>query len=180
MGVEQPASYYDAIYRTAKKYNRHYTGVRWLPLFERAKELLTKGNILELGCGVGQFAHLIYDSLGRDYTGIDFSKEAIDRCKAKNLKGYHFIQGDVYKVLQYDNFDNVVALETFEHLNDIEIISNIPSGKHLVISLPTFKNEAHLIWFDNESQIIDRYKNLIKIEAIELISDWFLFSGKKI
>jgi 2-polyprenyl-3-methyl-5-hydroxy-6-metoxy-1,4-benzoquinol methylase len=179
MGTEQPSTYYDAIYSKAKKYNRHYTGVRWLPLFEKAATLI-QGSIFEIGCGVGQFANLIHDKGVKQYTGIDFSKEAIDRCKRLNLKGYDFYQDDVYGCLEIDLFDTIVALETFEHLDDLRVINTIPKGKKLVISLPTFGSESHLIWFSSADEIIKRYKSVIKIDYIERISDWFLFSGVKI
>jgi 2-polyprenyl-3-methyl-5-hydroxy-6-metoxy-1,4-benzoquinol methylase len=177
MGVEQPAEYYDAIYCKTKKYNRHYTGVRWLPMFEKATTLIKSDNILEIGCGVGQFAHLLHDKGFKNYTGIDFSKEAIDRCKRLNLAGYHFIKSNVYKMSHVSNFDTIIALETLEHLNDFEILSLIPKGKRVIISLPTFNNEAHLIWFKDKSEIFQRYDMIIDIDYIERISDWFLFSG---
>jgi SAM-dependent methyltransferase len=178
MGVEQPANYYDAIYERAKKYNRHYTGVRWLPMFEKASTLI-KGSVLELGCGVGQFAHLLYDKGYKKYLGIDFSEQAIIRCKKLGLNGFDFYQDDIYTCLEYEIFDTIVALETLEHLDDLKVLNSVPKGKRLVISLPTFNNDAHLIWFSNEYEIFERYKGIINIDYIERISDWFLFSGEK-
>lgn len=179
MGTEQPSDYYDAIYIRAKKYNRHYTGVRWLPLFEKASEKI-KGSVLELGCGVGQFANLIHDKGVKKYTGIDFSKEAIDRCKRLKLSGYEFYQDDVYECLKMGLFDTIVALETFEHLDDLRVINLISKGKRLVVSLPTFGSESHLIWFQSSEEIVKRYKEVIRIDYIKRIEDWFLFSGEKI
>jgi len=180
MGVEQPSNYYDAIYLKAKKYYRHYTGVRWLPLFHRAYQLMKRGNILEIGCGVGQFAHYLHDAGAKQYTGIDFSKEAIIRCKEKNLTPYKFIEGSIYDSLYFDgSFDCVVGLETLEHVDDIKVISNIKEGAHCVFSVPTFNNEAHLIHFISKEQVIERYGKYFEITTVERIIDWFIFAGVK-
>lgn len=187
MPKEQPPAYYDRIYINARKYRRHYSGVRWLEMFKKAS-LHCGQNILEIGCGVGQFAHLLHDKGFLFYHGVDFSKVAILRAEALKLKGFHFHLGNIYEPDWYEGrteegqgftYDTVVALETLEHVRDMEVLEMIPEGTRLVLSLPTFSNEAHLIHFTDANAIVDRYDELMRFEYIEHISDWFLFSAIK-
>jgi len=179
MGTEQNSNYYDKIYQVAKKYRRHYSGVRWLPMFEKAATMVGS-SVLELGCGVGQFAHLLHDKGIRNYTGIDFSPVAIERCLKLNIPKFNFKLENIYNSVNYQgNYDTVVALETLEHVMDMKVIDNIKPEIHVIFSLPTFTNEAHLIHFTDANGIVNRYNDVIKFNYIEKISDWFLFSGTK-
>jgi len=179
MGSEQGKEYYDKIYQVAKKYRRHYSGVRWLPMFEKAATMIGS-NILEIGCGPGQFAHLIYDKGIKHYTGVDFSEVAITRAKTWKLKGYKFFKGNIYDNSWYKgDYDTVVALEVLEHVQDFVVLDKIPSGMRMVVSLPTFPSESHLIYFNDIWGIAKRYYDHIDIKYIERISDWYLVSGEK-
>lgn len=149
-------------------------------MFKKALSWITTESVLELGCGVGQFAHLLNDERQVKYKGVDFSEVAIERCKKLKLKGYEFEQADIYELEYINDSDVIVALETLEHLDDLRVLDRIEKGKKLIISLPTFNNEAHLIWFDDAKKIIDRYESTIKIMEIIKISDWFLFYGYKL
>lgn len=182
MGEEQPSAYYDRIYNTARKYRRHYSGVRWRAMFEKAAQRCGQ-HVLELGCGVGQFAHMLYDKGWLFYRGVDFSPVAIQRARSWKTKGFSFEVKDIYLPGTYHpqgfDYDTVVALETLEHVRDLEVLEMIPPGKRLVFSLPTFDNEAHLIHFTDVAGIIDRYRGYMSVDYIERISDWFLFTGIK-
>ena len=180
MGIEQPSKYYDAIYRRSREYKGHYSDVRWLPMFERAMQFLVRGSILELGCGVGQFAHMLYDMGMERYTGIDFSQEAIRQCKSKSLKGYDFICDSIYNCIEMDCYDNIVAFEVFEHLDDLQVLSMIPKGKNLIISLPTFGGKAHLRYFETKGEIERYYEGVIGIGGIERVINWHLIVGEKL
>lgn len=149
-------------------------------MFIKAMSYIQTDNILELGCGVGQFANLLHDNRDVKYVGIDFSDVAIRRCNALSLDDYKFYLDDIYTTRFINEFDSIISLETLEHVDDMKVLNRVDAGKKLIISLPTFNNEAHLIWFENEQQIIDRYKGIIEIQHIHRISDWFLFSGTKI
>lgn len=61
-------------------------------------------NILEVGCGNGYMADILYKSFDINYNGIDFCDEMIELSKDRNLNDYMFSLGDVCNL----NFKNEV------------------------------------------------------------------------
>ena len=95
MGIEQPQKYYNQVFTSSKKYGRHYSALKCFPMFDKAKNFV-HGKVLEIGCGTGQFSHLLYDQGIKDYTGFDFSEVAIAKSMLLWKLPYTYIKGNAY------------------------------------------------------------------------------------
>lgn len=193
---QQKASWYDAVYDPAIKnnYTRHYTGSAYFPIWAVVADRLTThhdmelDDILEIGCGVGQFAHLLSDRGWRLYAGIDFSpvaiREAEKRCP-DNVGGYGFFVDDAcdseHLLLGYDI---VIMLEFLEHIEgDLELLARIPTDTHVYASVPNFNYQSHVRHFADADAVRARYGVLFtdfRVDPIVLNEDGitlFLFEG---
>ena len=108
------------------------TRMRIQPGVKQVMEILPKYiNILDLGCGNGQFAlALAHQGHQGHYLGLDFSPKLLDiaRTDIENFSNFSFIQGDLASQ-NWDNqinstsaemadtkFNAVLAFATFHHL----------------------------------------------------------------
>jgi len=160
---------YDLIYRDSDKYNCHYSISVYYPLWRSALKYIS-GTVAELGCGTGQFAHLLRSFKDVEYTGYDFSDEAILKAKKRNPK-LTFINEDITK-LNLKGYDVIVAFEFLEHIkDDIELTDKFSKGQKIVFSLPSFMARLHYRCFESEQEIKERYKNLdiLNIETFKFI-----------
>lgn len=72
-----------------KEYYVKYDKSIYFPVWKKAVEIIKKidnPRILEIGCGVGQFANYLFDEGFAEYIGIDFSEEAIRKAKDTNIR----------------------------------------------------------------------------------------------
>ncbi|MGD6780745.1 methyltransferase domain-containing protein [Sutcliffiella horikoshii] len=97
--MEKKQEFYDEVYKkggSRRSYHRHYSESIYYPIWKKALELLKSNtlspNILDLGCGVGQFANYLFDEGFYLYRGIDFSKEAILLAQKVNYKYRNFFK----------------------------------------------------------------------------------------
>ena len=73
-------------------------------------------NVLEIGCQEGFGIHIIKKEIG-EYTGIDFYIPYIDSCKNRiSGKNINFIEKDILDGPIQGNFDEIFALDVFEHI----------------------------------------------------------------
>lgn len=172
--------YYNNFFRNDKSYSEHYSVSRYLPLWKRVISLLNgyiNPKILELGCGTGQFAEMLYDHGYRNYVGIDYSDVGIEM--ALNRCNQQFIIDDIRNKITFD-YDMVLCLETLEHVeHDYEVISNIKKGSHIILTVPSFGAESHARFFKNIDEINDRYKAYIEFELLEKFNEYFIGAGIK-
>lgn len=97
--------------------------------FWQFKELISWGDrVLDLGCGNGRIIKILED-LKVDYTGIDFSKELIDRAK-KNFPAYKFVTANILDLtLGHNEYDHIFFLATLHHIPSLglrlKILRNI-------------------------------------------------------
>lgn len=196
MGKLQPAGYYDKIYADPKfGYQNHYSKSHYRRLWAfviGAISAMINGKhepyILELGCGPGQFASMLFDQLGgKDkfyrYMGLDFSAEAIKIATAVFQGKPFFAQADAldavtYRLHEADRADLIIAMEIFEHTDDLKILSLLPPGKEILVTVPDFDDPAHVRHFKTEEQVRDRYSNFISIEKIAKFERWFVIVGE--
>jgi len=75
--------------------------------------------VLEVGCGAGVYP-LKYKKLfdGKDYSGIDISKSAIEHCKTKS--NFDFQSGDFIKMNIKNKYDLVFSHSVVDHVYDID------------------------------------------------------------
>ena len=166
--LEKPAAYYDEIYNKYPKYNKRWNAEQpTARLFEVCASLITPGSkVYDMGCGPGLFAqclqetHHVYGYIGIDFSGVAIEK-ACKRFGAENQK-YQFVQKDLRKVepITLDRHATIICMETLEHIeNDLGVIALWPSGAEAIISLPTFKDASHIRIFEQDTDIIERYKD---------------------
>jgi cyclopropane fatty-acyl-phospholipid synthase-like methyltransferase len=154
---EEPSSYYDAVYRSAFK-----TGVYDTARFQRIYRavysfLAADSKVLECGCGTGVFAEMVLDS-GMWYRGFDFSAVAITSCSDRVLPCVW--RDSAYSIsawCRWSTFNTVVAIETFEHLDDLRVIDMIPEGVKVIFSVPNFDSRSHLRTYPPDIDGIQEY-----------------------
>lgn len=197
MGEYKESGFYDQAFVTTPEYSTHYTQSIRYPQWQKVlsifkgvyvKENIRKLRILEIGCGVGQFAQMMsdkYDDIVEEYLGIDFSGVGCEETKKKlTRENYQVMQGDIsggkkfFTVIMNSRwlktkFDVVVALETLEHLQDdvgvLESISDTVaiSKAHLIATVPDFDSNAHVRLFRSDEEIKEHYKSVVNFINIE-------------
>jgi 2-polyprenyl-3-methyl-5-hydroxy-6-metoxy-1,4-benzoquinol methylase len=127
---------------------------RWRALkFDIVSHVLpVKGEILEIGCGLGHFSRFLHArNPWLNITSTDFSEFAID--KARTISdGINFVYGDAHKLPVADSsVDAVIAMEIIEHLDNVsEFLNDIKRvgkpGAQIIISTPeAYGKELHSI-----------------------------------
>lgn len=175
MGQERKSNYYNTVYSKKNKYSHPEAPVGYINLWEKTVEmLLPYDNILDLGCGVGQFALYLQQHNFKYYTGIDFSQVAIERAKSF-VPSFIFYRMDFFsakfkKFIGNSFFDIIICMESLEHIEkDIEFLKSLPK-KPIIFSMPTFDDKSHVRWFKTERELRLRYKKVIDIEEYYFIS----------
>lgn len=125
----------------------HKTVLRLLPSLEGL-------NILEVGCGVGDFALHLADLHAR-VTAVDFSPQAIEIAQKKSTaqkKSVDFQVADAQSLPFEDNsFDLLLSCECLEHVPNPQLALNEfkrvlkPQGK-LVLTTENYSNAMLLYW----------------------------------
>lgn len=125
--------------------------------------------VIDIGCGPGQFANLLFDNEIVDYKGIDFSSEAIKLAKLRNEKysDLFFIDDAYMSNIYYGDYNIAILFEVLEHIqDDLRILRKIRSGAKVLFSVPNFQSKSHIRVFNNGEEIINRYNNIIEIDKI--------------
>jgi len=178
MSIQRPSEYYDDIYSREEYKQKYLCNFSESPYFELWKKILPlipkEIAITDIGCGTGQFAHMILESGYKYLHGFDFSRFAIDQAK-KLYTPKLFSVGDATSGPINGEF--FVALEIFEHTKDFKIIENIGLGKEIVFTVPDFDDASHVRYFRSITEVVDRYRNYIKFDHIEKFQHWFICKG---
>lgn len=186
--------YYNDAYLRANEYKKHYSNFTFLPLIKNTEIILSKNfnnknvKILDIGCGPGHLANYLEDKGYLDYTGIDFSSQAISM--AKKISSYNFYVENIYNTDKFDNnYDVIIGSEVLEHLgSDLEVIKKINKNTFCIFSLPTFGGPGHARSFKSDQEVFDRYGDffdivdpIISIGKREKtgLPKWLIFCGKK-
>lgn len=184
--MEQPRTYYDTKFKTSAEFQKPGSKSVYIPVWREVLNVIQVNKIkkvLDLGCGPGQFAQYAFSIIpDLDYTGIDFSPEAIKMAKAKNTIG-KFSCADIFKVAntEHTKYDAVLLLEVLEHLNnDLQLLSSI-QNKLLICTVPNFPSVSHVRHFKTIADVRDRYAQVINITHTAQVSikknTFFLFCG---
>ena len=106
------------------KFEDHFRGSRE-EVREKQKMYLPyltgKRNVIDLGCGRGEFLELLKET-GIRATGIDIYPEFVEDC---NARGLHVIEADGIRYirdLDDESVDGIVALQLAEHLQTEELV----------------------------------------------------------
>lgn len=141
----------------------------WYPVYKFALDFLPSPDenptILDVGCGTGMFAKLLYKKGYTNYSGLDFSRNRV-KIARETVPDFSFNKRNMFdKQMQevYPCFDHIVALEVLEHIeNDLEFLRMIPDGKIIIFSLPNYLSISHVRAFHKEEFIRDRYGEVLE------------------
>mgnify|MGYP001579189544 FL=1 len=140
---------------------RSLIGILFRRLFLMPVVNYFRGNVLDIGSGIGEFLEYYPDSVG-----IDVNKDCVESCVSKGLKCFH---ADVYRLPFMDNsFDGVLLNNILEHLGKpddafSEIKRVLRNDGRLLIELPGKKgfcyDKTHVKFWD-------------KTEMMDFLAKW--------
>jgi Predicted methyltransferase (contains TPR repeat) len=144
----------------------------------------TPKNVLELGCGEGNFGSLLKQKYNCNVTGIDISSAALSKAKGRIDKIYH-ANIDEFDFSKLGKFDLVVANDCLEHLREpwevvAKLKNNISADGYFVASIPNVRNYQIIKdvfkngrWDYVDSGLLDRthLRFFTKENMIELFKD---------
>ena len=186
-----PIEYYDALYAqsyylkdrlaTRPWYEQPSHAVTWYPAM-----LLTQGGeILDVGCGAGHLAPMVR-LMGAEYVGIEPSGYALQIAHMR-YPWATFYQASAESLWLWDwrwSEATVILLEVLEHvLDDYAVLTQIPKGTNLIVSVPSYETRGHVRWFRDRNDVAEHYRPLIEIDemiverAKEGPNRWFVFRG---
>ena len=140
----------------------------WYKFLDQALDHTKKLNILELGCGVGYYANYLSHKPVEHYIlATDYSKKAIEICKARYPDLVNFQVMDARDISFSSTFDVIIAFELIEHFKDptpvlYKIMKALKPGGVFLCSLPHKKgrfgiwHEHHTLWDYN--MVIERFR----------------------
>ncbi|MEX2617353.1 MAG: class I SAM-dependent methyltransferase [Alphaproteobacteria bacterium] len=173
--VEAPVEVYDDMYESETAYSRPYNKSLYYPMFlkvlEELKRLSTT-NVLEVGCGGGIFAQMLIEHSDIQYRGFDFSVNGIKKAMERNAGSDLFSIGNALDEASYFGpFDTIVCTEVLEHIErDLDVVRLWPHGVNCVCSVPNFDYPTHVRVFKDESDVLNRYGELIDIDSITRVA----------
>lgn len=140
-------------------------------------ELSENGNVLDIGCGKGNFLLAFSQKFSKWYlSGVEASRNALSFAKKKLLNA-DLREGLFTNGLFDKKFDLIVALDVFEHLEEpVEflntIVPNLKDDGYLFLDVPNFKlNPADLFVFDHLTHFTkETLYNLLSSNGLEVIS----------
>lgn len=171
--IEQEA---DGIYTRSRHYNLPYSESPYYRVWEQILKYVC-GSVIDLGCGPGQFLEMCLKHGITKYTGYDISLVAI--MKAEYIKAkykadiYPYIvdlhKTDLLKEFKLKEGSTYVLCEILEHIEDDGyILSLIPKGENVIITLPNYLGGSHVRKFDTKEEIEERYHSDIKFSSFDV------------
>jgi SAM-dependent methyltransferase len=159
---EKPASWYEAQYADSEEYRLHYTASRyfhiWSVIVYRIRQLNAQ-SVLEIGCGSGQLAEMLFDHGIRNYVGIDFSRTAIQMARNR-VPAYQFLVDNALTTTLYasESYEVILCTEVLEHIEqDLAVVEKFPASKFVMITVPNFPFRSHVRHFADEREVLSRY-----------------------
>ena len=141
---------------------------RYKAIHELIGKLVGNSVALDVGCGTAELQKYI-----KQYYGFDFSKEAIKIANNPNVW-----VGDVYDEKNYDDcgIEIFVITEVLEHVDDKKVLANVPKGKKVICSVPSFDDPSHLRTYNRETVDIriGEFLNITKVHRFNWRGKWEL------
>jgi len=160
MGRERDAEFYDQHLHRYKDPAKSL----WVPIYKIAFSLLPTdpGTVVDIGCGTGGMAKVLYDRGHMNYWGIDFSPKRIEIAR-KTVPDFEFTVADIFDLTdQLRRYNCFIILELLEHVErDLELITSLPQDSTVIFSVPSFDDESHVRYFGSADEIMFRYTHLL-------------------
>jgi SAM-dependent methyltransferase len=157
--------WYDESFESHDHWRRPYTKSPWYYIWTVLTDRIIAGGpppkILDIGCGSGQMAEMLFDHGVQEYVGLDFSPKRIEWAK-KTVPGFRFEVADAYStdLFQRAEYDTVVCTEFLEHVDgDLTVIDRIPPGKRFLGTVPDFGGGSHVRFFASAAAVEERYSS---------------------
>lgn len=173
--IEVPSYVYEKMYSSRgieKNYKNSIYFNIWIAAIRNLLFLNNNTSIIDIGCGTGQFANMIFDIGFSNYMGIDCSRKNINIAK-KNNPNFNDNFKCVDTFLEYisnKNYEIATLFNIMEHIQeDVEVLECIKTGTKILLTVPTFPNPNHVRYFNNIEEVSNRYGNLINILDIQII-----------
>lgn len=155
----------------------------WLELYQELAKLIDPWEpIVDLGCGTGRFLQLLYEQ-GHygPITGVDWSQAALKEAARVAVPIHEaaplptWINANLYDWqpdLNAPPSTVYVCSEVLEHVeDDIAIVSKIPPGYRLLISVPNFHDQAHVRVFRKAPDLWQRYDQMLDIRRWQIVGN---------
>jgi len=141
----------------------------WYPVYKIVLGFLDpplmNPSILDVGCGTGMFARLLYKNGYINYSGLDFSRTRV-KVARRAVPSFSFTKRNMFdQDMQdvYRLYDNIIILEVLEHIeNDLDFLRSIPEGKTIIFSVPNYLSKSHVRAFPNEKVVRSRYGKILE------------------
>lgn len=149
---EEGAKYYDDIFMG------HPSNARYQPIYRKIAQIAGDRKLLDIGCGSAKLQEHI-----KNYQGFDFIPNMIAELQDKGVDVW---LGDIHDKANFKEADVYCSIEVLEHIiKDVVVVGNIPEGKDVILSLPSFGGRGHVRKY-TEQYAIDRYKDLLDIHKV--------------
>ena len=116
-----------------------------MPKMEQKALQLSKGKVLDVGCGAGSHSLYLQNERNLDVTSIDISANAIEACKLRGLK--KAVVQDVMK-LENETFDTILLL-----MNGAGMCGRLKNISKFLLKLKSLLNEGGQILVDSSDII---------------------------
>ena len=152
----------------------------YYPLFRAVAKAVARHDarhILEVGCGTGAMAHLLFDTTSLAYSGFDFSPLAVDKARQRTGRQDVFSIGDATLATTYQGrqYDTIICTEVLEHIeDDLLAMSHWKPGCRVVCSVPNYDADTHVRLFRTEAEVRQRYGPLLEIDQVTKLHKPFL------
>lgn len=152
----------------------------YYPMFKDVRASLQKNKaqrVLEVGCGTGTMAHMLFESTQLSYRGFDFSQIAVEKARERTGRIDVFSVGDATAAATYANleYDSVICTEVLEHIeDDLLAMSLWAPGALCVCSVPNYDADNHVRYFRTAEDVASRYGKLLDIQSIVIRRKPFL------
>jgi SAM-dependent methyltransferase len=161
-GEERASDWYDRMFSRAPHYHEPYNSSGYYFLWAVIADRLRRdcvGRVLDIGCGTGQLADLLFDQGIEEYVGLDFSPTAVAHAQQMAPRGRYVIgdarYADVYATADYDV---LICTEVLEHIEeDLLVVSLFRPTTRCIFSVPNYDSAAHVRFFADSSAVSERY-----------------------
>jgi SAM-dependent methyltransferase len=140
---------YEEKYHQIEEYNWWFVARR-RSILKLLNNTDKKSKILDIGCAGGPLVNELKNSGFENVSGIDFSAEAVEKCKQRGLTAY---QMDAHNLeFEPDSFDVLIASDSLEHLEfDTKALANwysvLKPGGRILVFVPAYM----FLWSEHDA-----------------------------